>query len=288
MKIYCPKCKTAYEISAGVVPEQGRRLRCAVCHKVFKCLPEDLIDGSHLRAAEFDEEEKARLDEKGMLIESAEEVNPNIDIKAEIEEEVESTPSLEELDAQNLEANGVTDIFARLSQETEALFKVESEEKTHRKMFGRFKKTLGLQNPRNYKYYILFFLALIGLGLYYARYDVARSVPVMRNVYTALGIQSAVVGEGLEFQNVSRRDFEEDSVRKFEIKGFIANNANHNINIPQIHAILLDKDARQLQVENADSAIPLVVPGGKVAFSFVVSKPALMTKYIYLTFGEIK
>lgn len=67
MQIYCPKCKTGYEIEADVVPEKGRRLRCAVCGKIFKCMPEDLIDGSKLRTAEFTEEEKLRLDEDGHL-----------------------------------------------------------------------------------------------------------------------------------------------------------------------------------------------------------------------------
>ena len=67
MLIYCPKSTTGYEIDASVVPEQGRRLRCAVCQKVFKCMPEDLVDGSKLRMAEFTEEEKQHLDEKGHL-----------------------------------------------------------------------------------------------------------------------------------------------------------------------------------------------------------------------------
>lgn len=320
MQIYCPKCKTGYEIDAEVVPENGRKLRCAVCGKVFKCMPEDLIDGSKLRTAEFTEEEKEHLDEQGHLQEPEVEAEPapsaendavpaaeSEEVSAEVEEVAEEsaaedpagevseepaeeapTKSLEELEAEASipGAKDVKDIFERLSQETEALFKAESEEKPVKKYLFSFKKAFGLQNPRNYKYYVFAILALILLSLYYARFEVVRKVPFMEPVYRVLGIKAVVTGEGLEFQNVTRRDYEEDYVRKFEIKGFIANKTAKTMDIPTIKIELLDKDARSIQNETANSVIPLITSHGKVPFSFIVEKPSPLTKYIYLTFTD--
>ncbi len=324
MQIYCPKCKTGYEIDASVVPEKGRKLRCAVCGKVFKCLPEDLVDGSKLRTAEFTEEEKARLDEQGYLqeeikvsevqeandgsekadtsttqenkidsentntSETQEDNNNPEDINNPDKQENEETEETESksLDDLENESQDVKDIFQRLSVETAALFKAESEEKPVKKYWFNIKKSMGLQNPRNIKYYLLVMIFMILSVLYHTRYDVVRAVPAMATIYKALGIKAIVIGEGLDFQNVTRRDFEDDFVRKFEIKGFIANKTTKKIEIPLIKAELLDKETRTIQSATAKSTIPVVVPQGKVPFSFIIEKPSPLTKYIYLTFIE--
>lgn len=320
MQIYCPKCKTGYEIDADVVPENGRKLRCAVCGKVFKCLPEDLIDGSKLRMSEFTAEEKEHLDEQGHLQENAaaeERVDVDTSESATLDSTVEKdqpeqireenkgnseetitdngkaeedapTKSLEELEEESRDpgSKDVKDIFERLSLETEALFKAESEEKPVKKYLFNLKKAFRLQNPRNYKYYLIAILTLILLSLYYVRFEVVRSMPFMESVYRVFGVKAVVTGEGLEFQNVSRRDYEEDYVRKFEVKGFIANQTAKTLDIPTIKIELLDKDARSIQTETANSVIPLVTSHDKVPFSFVIDKPSPLTKYIYLTFIE--
>lgn len=318
MQIYCPKCKTGYEIDAAVVPEKGRKLRCGVCGKVFRCLPDDLTDGSKLRTAEFTEEEKLHLDEKGYLSEDAAVVpeavfkeEPQTELPAveghetmpepedeqkavETESQSESEPedgsgkTLDELEAEaSVSANqDVKDIFERLSKETEALFKAESEEKSIKKYWFGLKKMLGLQNPHHIKYYLAAVVMLLLLFLYYARYEVVRAVPFTEPVYRLVGIKAYVTGEGLEFQNVSRRDFEEDFIRKFEVKGFIANQTDKTIGIPTIKAELLDKDARVIQAKKVASVIPLVTEKGKVPFSFVIEKPSRLSKYIFLTFVD--
>jgi len=317
MQIYCPKCKTGYEIDAAVVPEKGRKLRCAVCGRVFRCLPEDLTDGSKLRTAEFTEEEKLRLDGQGHLLEDvpvgpeaavaaeaagqpqpeavtqepaleadAEAVEQKTDAVTEAEEG--SGKTLEELEAETpvVENQDVKDIFERLSRETEALFKAESEEKSVKKYWFNFKKVFGLQNPRHIKYYLAAVATLLLLFLYYARFEVVRAFPLMDSVYRLAGIKAYVTGEGLEFQNVSRRDFEEDFVRKFEVKGFIANQTSKTIDIPTIKAELLDNDARAIQAKKVAPVIPLVTAKGKVSFSFVIEKPSRLSKYIFLTFVD--
>lgn len=293
MQIYCPKCKTGYEIDAAVVPDKGRHLRCAVCQKVFQCMPEDLIDGSQLRTAEFTEEEKQHLDEKGHLQEQdvphqTEEIKTD-SLEKENKEEKENNweeevaginKTLDDLASEN---QYVKDIFQRLSTETENLFQADQEQPRKKYIFG-LKKMLGIVNPKNLQYYIYMLLIILGLVMYYARYEVVRTFPSLASAYTALGIEAVVAGEGLEFQNVIRREFEDDYVPKIEIKGFIANKTNTNINIPQIKVELLDKDGKLIQSEVFNSVIPLVTKNAKIPFSHVISRPSPLSKYIYLTF----
>ena len=286
MLIYCPKCKTGYEIEAEVVPEQGRRLRCAVCKKVFKCMPEDLIDGSKLRTTEFTEEEKQHLDEQGHLKDDADIENSAEDVTENSEEswEEEVVGAKKTLDDLASENQYVKDIFQRLSVETESLFQADKEEPQHQKIWFRVKKALGIVNPKNLLYYLYALLIFLALFLYYARYEIVRTVPQMALLYQTLGIEAVVAGEGLEFQNVVRREFEDDYVPKIEVKGFIANKMDVNIDIPKIKIELLDKDGKVIQSETFDSIIPLVTPKAKIPFSHVVSRPSPLSKYIYLTF----
>ncbi len=282
MLIYCPKCKTGYEIEADVVPEQGRRLRCAVCKKVFKCMPEDLVDGSKLRMAEFTEEEKQHLDEKGHLqeeqVDSASEQEKNDSWEEEV---AGAQKTLDDLASEN---QYVKDIFQRLSVETENLFQADQEEPQHQKFLYKIKKTLGIVNPKHMLYYIYAFLIFLALFLYYARYEVVRSFPSLAPIYESMGIEAVVAGEGLEFQNVIRREYEDDFVPKIEIKGFIANKMDVSIDIPKIKIELLDKDGKMIQSEVFDSVIPLVTAKAKIPFSHVISRPSPLSKYIYLTF----
>lgn len=282
MLIYCPKCKTGYEIEADVVPEQGRRLRCAVCKKVFKCMPEDLIDGSKLRTAEFTEEEKKHLDEQGHLQDDVVEDSPVKNTEENWEEEVVGAKkTLDDLASDN---QYVKDIFQRLSVETENLFEADKNEDSRHKVWYRIKKALGIVNPKNLLYYLYAILIFLALFLYYARYEVVRTLPQMAQIYQSLGIEAIVPGEGLEFQNVVRREFEDDYVPKIEVKGFIANKMDVSIDIPKIKVELLDKDGKVIQSEIFDSVIPLVTAKAKVPFSHVISRPSPLSKYIYLTF----
>lgn len=282
MLIYCPKCKTGYEIEADVVPEQGRRLRCAVCKKVFKCMPEDLIDGSKLRTAEFTEEEKKHLDEQGHLQEDVVEASPVKNPEENWEEEVDGAKkTLDDLASEN---QYVKDIFQRLSVETENLFEADKKEATHHKIWYHIKKALGIVNPKNLLYYLYAILIFLALFLYYARYEVVRTMPQMAPIYHVLGIEAIVPGEGLEFQNVVRREFEDDYVPKLEVKGFIANKMDVSIDIPKIKIELLDKEGKVIQSEIFDSVIPLVTAKAKVPFSHVISRPSPLSKYVYLTF----
>ena len=105
-------------------------------------------------------------------------------------------------------------------------------------------------------------------------------------MYSAIGIQSRIIGEGLEFQNVSHREYEEDYVKKMEVKGFIRNSTDKKLPIPEIEVEVLDKDGITLQKVNTKTPIAEIWPKERAAFSFIITQPSPLSKYVYLTFGK--
>ena len=142
------------------------------------------------------------------------------------------------------------------------------------------------KTTRRYVYFLLFFVVL--LLLYYFRYEIVRTFPFMEQVYSSLDIQSKVLGEGLEFKNVSRRNYEDDYVTKMEIKGFIVNNTEKILEIPDVKLEVMDEKGLVLDTLIMPPPAKFVKENGRVAFSVTVTKPSPLSKYIYLTFTEKK
>ena len=118
------------------------------------------------------------------------------------------------------------------------------------------------------------------------RYELVRKFPKLEAMYSAIGIQSRIIGEGLEFQNVSHREYEEDYVKKMEVKGFIRNSTDKKLPIPEIEVEVLDKDGITLQKVNTKTPIAEIWPKERAAFSFIITQPSPLSKYVYLTFGK--
>lgn len=53
MLIRCPNCKVCYRISEELVPEKGRRFRCAKCGNVWTVMPADLFEETPENEAEI-------------------------------------------------------------------------------------------------------------------------------------------------------------------------------------------------------------------------------------------
>lgn len=178
------------------------------------------------------------------------------------------------------------EIFARLESQTETLFQIEKNMPPHKKIYLALVRNLGLQRKKNRRLYSLIILILMLLSLFYLRYDIVRMAPVMEKFYEACGIDCIIPGEGLEFQNITRMEFEEDYVGKMEIRGFIANVTNRTIEIPTIQVEMLDKNGQALQYLYQEPPVKRITPDSRIAFRIVVNKPSTFTKFVYLTFTK--
>lgn len=270
MRIYCPECKAGYEINPDLIPENGKKVRCSGCKCVFNVTPEDLLPSAEMRRPE--KVETVAESESGSEV--PEPVAKPDEVKAETYTEAKTETAPDDL----------KNIFERLSVQTEDLFKAEQELPLPKKVSYKLKKILGLTNKTNRWLYPLLLLLLAGLSLYAFRYDVVRKVPVLNKVYQAIGIVATIPGEGLRFQNITWNKFEEDYVGNLEVKGFIVNPTDREIALPTVHIELLDSDAVLLQSLNQIPTMTSLKPGGRLAISVVIKKPAPLTKYVFLTF----
>ncbi len=265
MLLYCPQCNTGYEIEPNLIPEKGKKMRCAKCGKIWRCTREDL---------------------------QAEQVQPNVEPEEtpapQVEEETpkteDNTPPENESAEQAPAHTEMQDIFARLSTQTKDLFQQEQNRPAYEKIWVKLKHTMGLDRPGTLKYYLLLLVAIAALVLFAFRYEIVRVLPVAEKVYSAIGVESRVVGEGLEFQNVIRNEYEEDYVRKLEIKGYIVNTNLQKVAMPLIHVEIMDKDTNLLQAIDDEAPIAELDAGEKQMFRIVITQPSALSKYVLLTF----
>lgn len=275
MQVYCPECSTGYEIDPALIPNEGKKLRCAQCDNIWLCTPSDFIDVDKLH----------RLIDEGASLPQVETAEVENETANEAEVELRVEPEFDNIEANKDDnSNGMQEIFARLSAQSESIYKAEKEIPAYKKVLKSLIKFFALQNKKVCFIYFIVFVTLIALALNYARYDIVRKFPSLEKVYATFGIESKIIGEGLEFQNVNRRDFEEDFVNMTEVKGYIVNKTDKDIELPIIHLNMLDKDAQVLQEVESKLEDKKVIGGGQVAFKLIVTKPSTLSKYIYLTF----
>lgn len=275
MRIYCPKCKVGYEIDEALIPEKGKKLRCSYCNTVFTAKRDDLIEVPS--PADLPQENESPK------IGDTQQVPPENGPKSEsIVDNAVETP--DEPDKSETPDAEIKDIFQRLSEETENLFKAEQELPAAKRAALKTKQKLGLNKKSNRRLFVLIMLCLLGLIFYRYRYEIVRTLPWLNPVFKTIGVQAVIPGEGLEFQNIVWEDFEDDYVRKLEVKGFIANVSNREIKVPQIHVEMLDNEGTLLQAVNQNPSVKSLNPGGRLAISIIIKKPSPLTKYVFLTF----
>ena len=278
MLIRCPKCNVSYDIGTATIPTDGKKVRCSQCGEVWVCLPEELTEqpssepiASETKMSSVSESDTLSAEDNEVAVTPDSGENPT-----------EEAPQQEETEP--VVKSEMQEIFARLETQTESLFEYEKSLPPHLKVWYSIKSILGLQRRRNRQFFICASVVLFLLVLFYLRFDIVRAMPFMEKVYSVFFIDSVIPGEGLEFQNITRNEFEEDYINKMEIRGFIANITDETVDIPVMQIELLDKNVQALQVIYQEPPVPRIVGGGKVAFRIVITKPSSFSKYVYLTF----
>lgn len=277
MLIRCPKCSVSYDIGTTVIPAEGRKMRCSQCGETWVCLPQDLY-----------EEQEEKVEETEENIPASSETDSQLKTEENIQEGPEETATTESTEKEEERLpegkKEMQEIFARLETQTESLFEYEKNLPPHVKIWHRIIQVFGLHRRRNRQMLGGISVILVLLLLFYLRYDIVRAAPFMEKAYAALNIESVIPGEGLEFQNITRNEYEEDYVNKMEIRGFITNITDETINIPVLRIEMLDKNVQPLQVIYQEPPVQRVIAGSKVAFRVIVSKPSSFSKYVYMTF----
>lgn len=307
MRIYCPECHSCYEVDESLLPDKGKKLRCSLCGEIFVAKQgieiglkvkkktaavkkegvSDSLETMEDKTPVTTHDDTPQNTETKPQSESVSEADIKVSSESVLaEEENKPAAAVEEVKPEEQQEAEFDSIFDRLSKQTEALFEDESKLPIHKKIYRKVRSALGLNRKINQYIWLGGIVGVLMLCLYSQRYDIVRAVPCMNGVYKALGIKAKIPGEGLEFENIVWQDYEEDYVRQLEIRGFIANPTAKDIDLPVLHIEMLTKDTNLLQSKNEVLPVTKVKAGSKVSLAVKLTKPSILTKYIYLTFVE--
>ena len=299
MLITCPDCGAQYDVDEKIIPDWGKKMRCAKCNKVW--LAEKKNKGSEFEnpKSDFGDEEIESVGDEVVETPSVavDELKPEetlvddvVEEKPEIvaDEEPKIVPDVAEVvvGAVVEENDDMKDVMSRLSSQTEEIFKKDKERPIKDKLVESAARKLGLRKKTTRYAFLAVFVTIFCLFMVKARYDVVKVAPFMKGVYDAMGMKSVIPGEGLEFFNITRREYEEDYVGKLEIKGFIVNNTENKIDVPDIRVELLDKDTNLLQSVDSYPNLRSLHPEDRMGFAVVIDKPSNLTKYVMVTFVQ--
>lgn len=312
MQVFCPRCDTGYEIADELIKQRSRRVKCSSCGEVFTV---DKISEENTEENAFDMLQAAMGNEQVAQNQtvSSEENITKTEVKkdayqsepVEKAEQVEKTEPVEktetsetddkndsdqmsEKDEQTAEDEiDIDDIFERLSERTEILINEEKKLPFYKKILLGFRNIFGLQFRINWKYVEVFLAVFVVFWLFNNRYDVVRKFPFMNGIYKVVGINAKIPGEGLEFQNVSWEMLADGDSKKLDIKGFIFNQTDKDIQIPTLHVEILDKETALLQSQNRVLEENKVAGGEKIPMLMSIPNPAPTLKYVYMTFIDV-
>ena len=290
MLIYCPKCKQGYELKKDMIPEEGRKLRCSSCGEIFKfdrngetaVVEEPVFHASVTEIQNESENLAVDVVETEVVDDNIKEqtvISENQNNSAEVSENTEET-AVENVD----EPVDINDIFKRLSEQTENLFEKEKKLLLRERLWLKFKTLTGWNLRLKIKYVIVFLVMIVVISLYNNRYDIARKFPWTASVYGLFGIESQILGEGLEFQNIDWVYYDDGDAPRLEIKGFINNKTRRNIKIPIVHVEMLDENTNLLKSQNQQLKQEILRAKGRLPLNIVVTQPSPTTKYVFLTF----
>ena len=290
MLINCPNCSASYEVNPDIIPENGRKLRCSNCGEVFWCNPHDAENP----ARKLDDTPKESVEES---------TESDIQDKKEpyFEEQlVDNTVFTEDIQKESQDLNtddeetkiaddvDMQDIFQRLTLQSDEISKQEQDMKPIQKIIHKLYMIVGWHKKTNRIAVYSSLGVIVFLILLFFRVEIARTVPFVNVFYSAIGMDAIIPGEGLEFRNITRREYVEDDIPHMEIRGFIDNPTTREISADLLHLEVLDENGSIVQEQNDAMPVPYLLPRARVPFSMIVVKPSALGKYIVITFAKSK
>lgn len=281
-EIYDPEKETAKEAEKAEAEQAAAEMEDAALYQVempdINTPPAEEKTTPTEDSEEKKEEPQPETDENESAEETAEEAPA---------EEPEAEEDKDEISAEDLAAAGsMQEIFSRLNKQSNLLAEQEKKISPLKKFWMSFKRDTGLDKTSTKMLWLAVACGIVVLALFSFRYDIVRSLPWLESVYAAVGVDSVVIGEGLEFKNVSRHEYEEDYIKKLQIKGFLLNTTEKEITVPLIHVEVLSKDVVKLQEMNVKPPVEKIRPGKRIAFNITLTQPSPLSKHILLTFAK--
>ncbi|MEM6811897.1 MAG: zinc-ribbon domain-containing protein [Pseudomonadota bacterium] len=258
----CPNCAKKYQLSASVLGNVGRTVRCVACHHEWFQEP-DLDDDNDLDESIFEpaiSEDDGDIFDLTDVEEEADEVEEDelIDLSDEgdgDESEQEDDRSSEAL------ADDLTDKVSEPPEEIDIPQGVkplpnEDQLLDEEAMMPPPKVETSLAKAMGFAAAICLFFLFIVFALF-SRDTIVSIWPPSVVIYDMAGFAPPVKGEGLIFDNL-RATLDSDG-RKIEIEGTVLNTTDKEISVPKMRALL------KLDESNPENVIVIEPPVRTIA-----------------------
>jgi len=135
--------------------------------------------------------------------------------------------------------------------------------------------------------FIIILLLLIGVGVagYFFRALVVEIVPEAKVVYDTVGLDTGVLGDGLEIRNVESSRATEGGIDILIVSGSVVNVVDVPAPVPLIQVVLLDADGVELQAIPQEPSQHELQPGQSIEFSIRIDEPSPLSRRMEVTFA---
>ena len=182
-------------------------------------------------------------------------------------------------------SSDMAQIFSRLNKQVELIEDENAKTSLKEKILTQIRyNILGNRLLKWSALSVLIILSMLTTLSY--RYEITRKFSWMEGFYNMIGLESKIIGEGLEFHNISHREYEEDYVRKMEIRGYIYNGTDAEQTIPTISISVMDKDGNPIQNQTQQAPKPSIKPRERASFRAIITQPSTLSKYVLVTFEQ--
>lgn len=129
---------------------------------------------------------------------------------------------------------------------------------------------------------VVVFAGLLGAGMYLLRETIVETIPSMEAVYSALGLDSVVLGAGLEFQETVPDRMMADNVDMLALHGFIANTSSRERTIPYLRMTLKDGTGAVVNEVIKEPPQAMLAPGATVGFRITIDNPSAAAREYHI------
>lgn len=139
------------------------------------------------------------------------------------------------------------------------------------------------QKPKRHAWLGFFVLASLVFSLYFGRAFWAHYFPVLEKGYQFLGLEIGVVGEGLNFQDVSYDVVYEGDAPYMLIRGNIVNTTDRTKRVPLIHISLKGTPVQDQTIVPVRESLDA---GQKMSFETKIALLSTSVRHVFLDFRK--
>ncbi|MBQ2811174.1 MAG: zinc-ribbon domain-containing protein, partial [Alphaproteobacteria bacterium] len=142
----------------------------------------------------------------------------------------------------NVSPKNIQKMFTQLSKQTDVLFTEEIKKAPIQSVEKARTEHAKKQNfVANLIIGLLIFLS-VSILLYAYRFDVVRFFPNAEQMYKKLNISSVPYATGLEFNNITTKEYVQNNVSKIEISGMVTNKSKYAVLLAPVKIDIFDKN----------------------------------------------